>query len=93
MKNPKLTAILRQAVMENETELRHEKICLIEDIMKAKRLLYGLGQIQHNEFLHPIANAKKFDELYEFNLQQLTLVRDGYTAKINELAKAQIKQH
>jgi hypothetical protein len=93
MQNQKLTAILRQAVKENETELRHEKICLIEDIMKAKKLLYGMGQIQHNEFLHPIAHAKKFDELYEFNLDQLKLVRDGYTAKINELAKAQIKQY
>jgi len=93
MQNPKLVAILRQAVKENETELRHEKICLIEDIMKAKSLLYGLGQIQHNEFLHPIAHAKKFDELYEFNLDQLNLVRDGYTAKINELSKAQIKQY
>jgi len=90
MKNPIITAALHQVCQNKQAEETFTKICLIEDIMKAKRLLFGFGQIQHNEFLTPDAHAELFDELYELDIIALEVVSNGYAQQITEIAKARI---
>ena len=82
MTNPKLAVLLREAVVDNHKE----KICLIEDVIKAKKLLFGLGQEQHNEFLIPVTIAAAlFDELYELDICALQIVYKEYEKQINKL--------
>jgi len=81
MTNPKLAVLLREAVADNHKE----KICLIEDVIKAKKLLFGLGQEQHNEFLIPSEAAALFDELYELDICALQIVYKEYEKQINKL--------
>ena len=81
MTNPKLAMLLREAVADNHKE----KICLIEDVIKAKKLLFGLGQTQHNEFLIPSEATALFDELYELDICALQIVYKEYEKQINKL--------
>ena len=81
MTNPKLAVLLREAVADNHKE----KICLIEDIMKAKKLLFGVGQTQHDEFVNPYAATMLFDELYDLDICALKIVYKGYEEQINEI--------
>ena len=85
--NTQLETLLDEAIDEN----RKEKLCLIEDITKAKILLFGLGETQHNEFQNTDSAAELWLELYDMDFDQLTLIRDGYEAKINLLAIQKLK--
>lgn len=85
--NNNLDTLLDEAIDEN----RKEKILLIEDITKAKKLLFGLGETQHNEFQNEDSAANLWLDLYENDFQQLTLIRDGYEAKINLIAIQRLK--
>lgn len=82
-----LETLLDEAIDEN----RKEKILLIEDITKAKTLLFGLGETQHNEFQNTDSAAELWLELYDMDFDQLTLIRDGYEAKINLIAIQKLK--
>jgi len=81
MRNPKLAAILALSVDEN----RKEKACLIEDVIKVKRLLYGMGDTQHNEFLTDKTAVELYDTLHELDHTALRLAYKGYEKRVNEL--------
>lgn len=81
MTNPKLTVLLREAVADNHKE----KICLIEDIMKIKKTLYGLGEEQHDEFIIPSDAADLFDRLYDLDICALQVTYKGYEKQVNEI--------
>lgn len=83
---PNISKILAEAQDEN----RKEKICLIEDIMKAKRLLYGFGDIEHFEFLDPKAAGDLFYRLYDQPHAELKAIQKQYEDRINELVKKHI---
>lgn len=90
MTNPRIVAILRQVVEEGKQEDRNEKLFLIEDIIKAKRLLFGWGELQHSEFMHPNAAGQLFDMLYDMEVIQLKLIMKDYEKKINAIAKQRV---
>ena len=87
MKNPKLAAILALSVDEN----RKEKVCLIEDIMKLKKHLYGLGDRQHNEFLSPDSTADMFWDLNELDICALRVINKQYEDRANHLMLNRMK--
>lgn len=79
--------------MENITQLEcpaeipadqfNNKLCLIEDVIKAKRLLYGLGINSHiDAVLRP---AAVFDALYELSNEALSVTLELYSLRINRL--------
>lgn len=67
-------------------ETQKEKICLIEDIMKAKRCAVGMGLEQHNNVLSD--PSKVFDLLYDLNMAELAQEIDVISKEIS--AKARI---
>jgi hypothetical protein len=81
MTNPRILHILRQAVQEN----RQEKACLIEDVIKVKKLLYGMGDTQHNEFLTDKTAVELYDTLHELDHTALRLAYKGYEKRVNEI--------
>lgn len=84
--NTKLEIIMAEAIQDN----RAEKLILIDDIVRAKKFLFASGQRQHNEFILPDTAGKLFDTLYEYNHDQLTAIRDGYTNQINQIIRKEI---
>lgn len=67
-------------------ELKKEKLCLIEDIIKAKKYAVGFGLKQHNPVISDPSSV--FDELYDLPIGKL---QDHYKALQAELsAKARI---
>lgn len=88
MRNPKLAAILAQSVDEN----RKEKLCLIEDIMKVKRLLWAQGDKQHDEFLDEDKKAELWLSLYEMDYCQLRVINAGYETRVGLLMLNKSKQ-
>ena len=79
MTNPRIKAILHQ-IME---DTRKEKLCLIEDIMKAKKLLFGLGdQSQIEAINNPSA---LFDKYYDMAAVDLDIINIVLERKINRL--------
>lgn len=81
MTNPRILKVLREAVAEN----RNEQLFLIEDIIKAKKLLFGFGYKEHNEFAVPLSAGKLFDTLYDQPIDELQ--------KLNKSLELQINQH
>lgn len=60
-------ALISQAIQE----IRNEKICLIEDIFKVYRTLYGAEvDVQGYDIHKP---GDKFDELYDLTIEQLEM--------------------
>lgn len=95
MQNKRLCALLREAHQENaairEAELNAEKVCIIEDIIKVKRFLYALGQIQHNEFKHEYTATRLFDSLYDLDINLLVVMSEKYQEKATKLYQERIK--
>lgn len=81
MRNPKLATLLLESVDEN----RKEKVCLIEDIRKIKRLLYGQGETHHDEFLSEDKAADLFFQLYDMDFIQLGLIYKSYEKTYNKI--------
>jgi len=78
---PQIEKLLCEAVNENKAE----KLCLIEDIIKQKRLLYGFGI---NEFLGSVLEPEKdFDHLYELSIESLELMMAELSAKCSRRAR------
>ena len=76
-----LTTLLNQAIEEN----RHEKICLIEDIIKIKKHLYSQGDTQHDEFLTHEGQHDLLFKLIDMEMLQLNLIYKSYEKRANEL--------
>jgi hypothetical protein len=82
MTNPQIKRLLME-VMEDD---RKEKITLIEDIMRAKRLLFGMGETDHQEsVLNPTA---EFDRLYDLTINELEIKQAVLEMKANKLMAA-----
>lgn len=88
MKNPKLCALLAEAVMEE----RNYKICLVEDIMKVKRTLFGLGKVEHDEFILPETEVNLFNYLYDLDIPTLEFLLNNYSKQATLLANNRIKE-
>lgn len=87
MTNPTLTTLLREAVEEE----RMYKICLVEDIIKAKRCLWAFGEKQHNEFLQEATSVKLWDELYDLDVLGLIVINNNYGHQITELMRVRLE--
>lgn len=94
--NPRLNKLMLLAIAENilnMSEDEHkEKLILIEDIFKVKKLLFGLGDNRHDEFMTDKASGELFNELYDYNLVQLNIIYSGYQIQVNQLANANIQK-
>jgi len=66
------------------------KVCLIEDIMKAKRFLWAQGLTQHDEFIKEETATALFDELYDLDILPLEIINDSYGKQINEIIHAKL---
>lgn len=78
--------VMAEAIQENRTE----KLVLIDDIVRAKKFLFGQGQKQHNEFLFKDKAGKLFDELYELSIDELVKQLNNHTETINQLIRKEI---
>jgi len=81
MTNPRILHILRQAVQEN----RQEKACLIEDVIKVKKLLFGMGDTHHDEFKTDKTAVELYDLLHELDHSALRLMQKQYERRVNEI--------
>jgi len=84
MTNPRIKAVLREAHAESIQDQLNYKICLCEDIIKAKKVLWSFGQKQHDEFTKESTATALFDHLYDMDIEQLTLINNGYGKQINK---------
>lgn len=91
MTNPRIKAILNEAIKENRQEDNSEKLFLIEDIIKVKKVLFGMGHVEHNEFLSAESAGKLFDDLYELDIIALELVLNNYSQIVTKLVKERIR--
>jgi hypothetical protein len=85
--NKRIRAILREVTWEGTQDRHKEKICLIEDIMKARRLLYGLGFEEYKTSItDPVIH---FDHLYDLSpeklREELQTISDLATKRAHEL--------
>lgn len=94
--NPRLKLLMEIAIQEENKRLtddqRKEKICIIQDICKAKKLLFGLGQDAHDEFLSDKKIVELFDELYDYDLTQLRMLNSIYADRLTAVAHAKVQQ-
>lgn len=84
--SPKIKNVMAEAIQEN----RSEKLVLIDDIVRAKKFLFGQGQKQHNEFLFKDKAGNLFDELYELSIEDLSKQLNNHTETINKLIRKEI---
>jgi hypothetical protein len=78
------TGIEITAEFLSDTDKKYEKLTLIDDIIRVKKMLFGFGYTQHSEFLKDETAVKLFDELYELDVEALRLVCGGYEKQVNE---------
>ena len=88
--NKGLKRIYAEVITERIQEQEKEKLCLIEDVIKAKKLLFGLGHTQHNEFLNEQTAADLFDVLYEHDIPTLQFLLREYSQIATNTAKQRI---
>jgi len=81
MKNQVLCQLLAESVDEN----RKEKACLIEDVIKVKKLLFGLGDTQHDEFKTDKSAVELYDLLHDMDMTALRLMQKTYEKRVNEI--------
>lgn len=81
MTSLRIKSALRSAVEEE----RNYKICLCEDIIKAKKFLWSQGKTQHNEFLTEESAVSLWDHLYDLDVPALEVINNNYGKEINEI--------
>lgn len=91
MTDKRIKQLLREAHQENINDLFSQKLILIEDIIRVKKLLFGLGEIIHNEFTNDDAAGKLFDTLYELDNSALELILHDYSVLATEKAREKAK--
>jgi hypothetical protein len=84
--NSQLNTIMADAIDEN----RAEKLCLIDDIIRVKKLLFARGETQHNEFIRANTAGELFNALYDTSIKDLTTMRNKYCDQITQIFKKQI---
>jgi len=85
MTNPRILAVLREAVKESRQEQQQEKLTLIDDIIRIKKHLWSQGITGHDEFMNLDTAGQLFDTLYDMDIQQLELINSGYEKQVNEI--------
>lgn len=93
MSNPNLVRLLRESVQESRQDQHFEKLLLIDDIIRVKKLLYAQGIKEHNEFLTDKGRVDLFDELYDMYIEQLQLINTGYERQINTLMTEKLQEY
>mgnify|MGYP000275810509 FL=1 len=88
--NKGLKRIYAEVITERIQEQEKEKLCLIEDVIKVKKMLYGMGHEQHNEFLNEQTAADLFDVLYEHDIPTLQFLLREYSQIATNTAKQRI---
>lgn len=81
MKTQTLQKLIEIAVMEN----RNEKICLIEDIFKVGRCLFGMNVPGFEQVIS--APEKVFDRLYDCTIEQLEVEYAYLSAVMSQRAR------
>jgi len=84
MTNPNIVRLLRESVAESRQEQLQERLTIIDDIVRIKKMMFGMGFSEHDEFRTNEAAGNLFNTLYEMNVQQLELVYSGYEKQLNE---------
>lgn len=88
--NEAIKRLMNEASAEIADDKRKEKICLIEDIIKAKKTLYGMG---HDEYLPVVINPEEeFDRLYDLGLFDLQAIDRDITAEVNRVIQLKFKK-
>lgn len=90
--NNAIKSILSDAITEGKQDYEQTKLCLIEDVIKVKKLLFGLGELGHSEFMNDAAAWQLFCDLYELEIDQLEIINSGYEKQATELMKQRVKQ-
>lgn len=81
---------IKQILAEIAQDNRNERLILIEDIMRAKKLLCGLGKTDHHEAVTEPATV--FDQLYELDICALQMLDFATTNELNRVMKERVKQ-
>ena len=84
------TKKIKQILAEIAQDNRNERIILIEDIMKAKKLLTGLGKTAHHEAVTDPPAV--FDQLYELDICALQMLDFATTNELNRVIKERVNQ-
>jgi len=99
MRNPHIVKVLHEVIEEGKRERAAEKqyneelekLVLIDDIVKVKKVLFGQGELQHSEFMNDNAAGQLFDDLYDMDLPSLILLRDLYGKQATNLIKRRLQ--
>lgn len=81
--NEALEKIAAEAAQENT----HERLVLIDDIIRVKKFLFGQGLRQHNEFLTDQGRTDLFDSLYEYSIDSLRIIYKGYEKQYEAMVR------
>lgn len=81
---------MNEASAEIADDKRKEKLCLIEDIIKAKKNLYGMGQDEYRPIV--LDPEPEFDRLYELGLSDLQAIDRWLTTEVNRVILLKFKK-
>jgi hypothetical protein len=88
MTNPAIKRLLREAVEEE----RQYKLCLLEDIIKAKKCLYGFGFIEHDEFITENGRNALFNNLWDLDVVSLEVALKSYGNTLTNAARKRVAE-
>lgn len=99
MRNPRIVKVLHEVIEEGKRERaaeeqdnqEKEKLVLIDDIVRVKKVLFGQGELQHSEFMNNKAAGELFDDLYDMDIPSLILLRDLYGKQATNLIKQRLQ--
>lgn len=82
--------LMSHASPDMAADKQKQKLCAIEDIIKAKQLLYGMGvEVYKHVVLNP---AAEFDRLNDLSLQSLITIDNETTAEVNKTIQLKFKK-
>lgn len=88
--NNAIKALMNEAISELAADKQKEKLCLIQDIIKAKQLLYGMDI---EAYLPVVVDpAAEFDRLYDLELETLKQIDADITAEVNKTIQSKFKK-
>jgi hypothetical protein len=79
--NNNLKTLRADAIQENKTE----KLDLVSDIFRLKRMLYGMGVEHHKDAIFDSGSV--FDSLYEKSMDDLQLLNNEYSSCMSAIAR------
>lgn len=88
MTNPAIKRLLREAVKEE----RQYKLCLLEDVIKAKKCLYGFGFTEHDEFITGDGRNALFNTLWDLDVVSLEAMLKSYGNRLTIAARKRVAE-